>query len=599
MYTRFTLFFLLSLALFTSCREEGTIVTTTTTDVPPPTVVDAAITAVTVDRAGNPVNNVTITGIPGEGRRHPDGSITIDKAQLSSDGTAITVTSPGHWPEHRLLMPSPGGGELRETFVMEPKVKAGEINPADGGKIELGENFSVELPADTYVTLEDGTQFDGPISVFVNHDAPEDADEMLNSPGNFLAQTADGTLQSLESYGMMDIAFEGPNGEPLVLSPNNPAKVQLPIKAETEAIAPDDVPFWVLDPDGFWLQEGFATLAPGCYIVYIQASGTCNIDVPHPVTRITGRFLDAGGFPLPHSPFSVLLAGGMTCGASRVDCDGRFRIDVAANSPLLLTIVDPCTDEGFAVPIDPVDANTSRDLGDIVIDLTNPAFNATVVDCSGSGLPDIGLTEIWVGGNGGNNGEYFAPRPDGGLVVSVVDCSGEDILVQAFTNDYSASSPIYRRDAEDYTTQEFVVCGELGPDEHFTLTIGDDEIPVTELVPIYWPDNGNYNWLLRAGADYNGETYSLLLQLSEPKVGSYAEADALLAIYRLAAGQDYDDGRVYVDPERKLALEGTAADVEGGVFEGSLNATMNLQNNGTQSVEATNIAVTATFRVEL
>lgn len=590
---------LFALIVLSSCRKEGVTLTTITGEVPTPAIITATTTVVTTARPGNTLVDATVTGISiSDLQINPDGSVTIQADQLDPNGTAVTVTKPGFWPENRFLTPA-GDGELRETFVMEPKVKAGEIDPATGGTIELGDNFSVKLAPNTVVTTEDGTPYTGEVEVYVNHDAPEDADEMLNSALNFPAQMADGSEAALESYGMMDIALEAPDGTPLVLDANTPAEVRIPIEPGTEASGPDEVPFWVLDPDGFWLPNGVATLAPGCYVVFITTSGTCNVDVPHPVTQICGRFVDPNGLPLTHSPFLVSLDGGMNCSAARVDCDGKFCVDVAANAPLFFNVTDPCTGEIFVFAVEPVDPNTSRDIGEITVDLTNPVFVATVRDCSGSELPNIDKTEIWVGGNGGNDGEYFAPDGDGMTVVNVIDCSGDDLLVQAFTNDYKAASRVVRRGAEEEMPTEFIVCGDLSDEEYFNMTIDGVDVPVTELVPVYWPDNEEFDWLVRAAGELDGEEYSLFLQFADPREGGFGDEEASAAIYRLLPGQDYGEGRVYVDPEQKVGLQGVSLSDDGMTFEGSFNVSMNLQNDIEQTVEASGIPVQVTFRLEL
>lgn len=589
---------LFSLIILSACREEGVNLTTITGEVPTPAVITATVTAVTQDRAGNTLSDATISGVGSQAQVNPDGSVTFQADDLDPNGTAVTVTKPGFWPENRLLMPA-GDGELRETFVMEPKVKAGEINPTAGGIIELGENFSVELQPGTIVTTEDGAPYTGEVEVYINHDAPEDAEEMLNSALNFPARLASGEEAALESYGMMDIALEAADGTPLVLDGSTPAKVKLPIDSRTQTIGPDEVPFWVLDPSGFWLPEGVARLAPGCYVVFITSSGTCNIDVPHPVTRICGRFVDPNGLPLTHSPFLVSLDGGMNCSAARVDCDGYFCVNVAAEVPLFFNVTDPCTGEIFVFALEPVDANTSRDIGEIVVDLTTPVFVATVRDCSGTSLPNIGDTEIWVGGNGGNNGEYFAPNGDGTAVINVVDCSGDDLLVQAFTNDYKASSRVVRRAADEEMPTEFIVCGDLDSDEYFQMTIGGVDVPVTELVPVYWPDNESFDWLVRAAGELNGEEYSLFLQFADPREGGFADEEASAAIYRLLPGQDYGEGRVYVDPQQKIGLRGVSVSEDGMTFEGAFNVSMNLQNDAAQTVEEVGVDVQVTFLLKL
>lgn len=589
---------ILLLVLFAACREEGDLVTTTTGSVPPPVVVTPTITSVVIAQDGSPVSDISVTGLGSAATVNPDGTLSIDASQLDPDGSMITVTSPGFWPENRVLMPGPNGGELRETFVMEPKVKAGEINSNTGGTIEIAENFSVTLPANTIATTADGAPYSGAVDVYVNHDAPEDFDEMLNSAINAPGIMEDGSSVSLESYGMMDIALETPNGDPLVLDESTKAEVRMPIEAETAMRGPEQVPFWVLDPDGFWLPAGVATLAPGCYVVYVVSSSTCNIDIPHPTARLCGRFVDPGGFPLTHSPFSVAPVDGMLIGAARIDCNGEFCIDVIADFPLALSVLDPCSGEISTTTTDPIALNETLNLGDIVVDLDNPAFFANVTDCSGNPLVGGDLTEIWANGYGGNDGQYFAPDGDGQTVVSLATCD-EEVIVQAFTNDFRASSPVIRRASLDNVPQDFVVCGDLDADEFFTLTIDGTEVPVTELAPIYWPENESFNWQVRAAGIIDGEEYSLFLKFSEPTVGEYSPADAFVAVYRLEPGQAYGEGRVYVDPAQEIGLIGNSVSTDGDIFEGAFNARMNLQNEVAQTVEAVNVSVTASFRIRL
>ena len=593
---------LIALTSLAACRQDGVVITTVTGDVPTPGIVAQPIPTSPVDasRPNNPLADAVVSGIsPSAATSNADGSLTIQSDQLDPNGTRITVTKPGFWPENRLLMPSAAGGELREEFTLEPKTKAGEINPTDGGTIELGENFSVKIAPNSVVTTEDGTPYTGEVEVYVNHDAPDDANEMLNSALNFPARTADGSIAALESYGMMDIALETPDGTPLKLDDGNPAEVRMPLSEKALENAPAEVPFWVLDPNGFWLEEGVARLAEDCYVVFITTSSTCNIDVPHPVSRICGRFVDPNGLPLTHNPFLVSLDGGMNCSAARVDCEGYFCVDVAANAPLFFNVTDPCTDEVFVFAVDPVDANTSRDIGEITVDLSSPVFVATVRDCSGTSLPDINNTQIWVGGNGGNDGAYFAPDATGRAIVNLVDCSGDDLKVQAFTDDYKAASRVVTRTADDESATEFILCGDLSENEYFDMTIGGVNIPITELAPIYWPDNDNYDWLVRAAGTLDGEEYSLFLQFADPREGDFASDAATAAIYRLLPTQDYGEGKVYIDPSKNIGLQGVSVSTDRMTFEGAFDVAMNLQNDASSTVEATAVAVQVAFRLEL
>ncbi len=585
--------------VFTGCREEGPLITTTRTgSIPPPEIIIATITTVVIGQNGMPINNATITGLSSTGRPNPDGSLTIDASSLSTDGTLVTVSSPGHWPERRLLMPAEDG-QLLETFVLEPRVKAGEIDLVTGGAIVIAENFSISLLENTIATKEDGSTYTGSVAVFINHDAPEDRSEMRNSPGNALAQLENGDLASMESYGMMDIALETPAGEPLELDPSTPAEVRMPLLPTTTPNAPDEVGFWFLNNAGYWQDAGTATLGPNCYIVYLSVGGGYNCDIAHPVARFCARLVDPSGLPLTHQPFSIDIAGGLSCWNATIDCNGELCAWVAANTNLELLITNECTGENNIVPISPIAPGMAFDGEDILIDFNLTSFVANVVDCAGTGLPDLSQTEIWVNGYGENDGVFIATRADGSSNVSINDCEGEDIVIQAFTRDYRASSPLTRRAADNNTPEALTVCGDLDSEEYFTLSIDGVEIPINQLAPIYWPGNGNFTWLVRAAGVLGGEEYSLLLNFSDPATGEYAEENAKAVIYRLSPGQVYGEGRVYVDPGNSITLTGISLSTEGSRFEGTFSASMNLQNDATQTVEAVNLPVTGTFRIKL
>ncbi|MFK8163320.1 MAG: hypothetical protein AB8H12_12735 [Lewinella sp.] len=593
--------FLLTLLLLVlaGCREEGISTTTTVTGtIPDPVVVMASVTTVVVNQNGTPLDDATITGIGTTSRQNPDGSLTIDAGSLNSDGTVVTVSSPGHWPERRLLMPA-GDGQFVETFVLEEKVKAGEMDPTAGGRIDLADNYSVSLPANAIVTDEAGNPYTGLVEVYLNHDAPEDPVEMLNSPGNMLAQMADGSLANLESFGMMDIALEAPDGAPLSLDPSTPAEVRMPLKNTTTPTAPDQIDFWQLASDGYWQPAGTGNKGDDCYIVFIVVGGGYNVDVPRPAGQLCGRLVDDGGFPLSHTAFSVNLAGGLSCWNSLTDCNGEFCAWVAADADLEIIVQEECLTSEVIVPIAPVAIGNRFSAGDLSVNLSVSAFMASITDCNGSGLPNLPQTEIWANGYGDQNGKFVSFQPDGGAFVSVVNCDDEDVLVQAFTRDYRAASPVFRRSATDATPQTLQVCGDLEADEYFTLSIDGVAITITELAPIYWPGNGNFNWLVRAAGILDGEEYSLLFNFSTPAVGEFSSGNVMAAIYRLNPGQEYGEGRVYVDPVQGLVVTGTSTGTNGEVFEGSLTVMMNLQNDATQIVEAVNLPVTATFRIKL
>lgn len=594
---RHLILLLLLAALLSGCYQDDTIVTTVDTGVaPPPTIIRTTVTTVVVDERGNPLDNATISGLNGTTEVTVNGDLRIDASDLSTDGTLVTVSSPGKWPERRLLVPA-GDGQLRETFVLEDKVRAGTIDPAAGGRIDLADNFSVTIPANAVVTDADGNPYDGPVEVYVNHDAPEDATEMLNSPGNAPAMLENGSLANLESYGMMDLALEAPDGTPLTLDANNPAEVRMPLLPTTTPTAPNTIPFWFLDPAGFWQDAGTATLGDDCYVVFVNVSGGYNCDIPRPAARLCGRLVDANGYPLTHMAYAFHISDGWSCWNALTDCNGEFCALVAADTELTLFVTDECTGEVTLVAIDPVAVGMTRDLGGVTVDLPISAFPVTVASCAGGDLPAD--TELWANGYGGEDGE-FIPLGEGGVgFVSLPNCVDDtEVFVQAFTRDLRYASRRIQQDADATVPQELELCNLLSGEESFSLTIDGTAIPVTELTAIYWPDNGNFNWVLRAGALYEGEEYSFLLNFSDVLSGPYPTGEAALAIYRLSPGAAYGEGLVYVDPDETVRLLGTQIG-PGSLFSATVTATMNLQDDVAQTVNAAALTVEANFTVEL
>lgn len=592
--TRLPLLFLLAVSL-SACYTDNTDVTTRDTgSAPPPDVVYTTVADVRVANPDTPLDDATITGLTTEPGRTINGELTIDAGTLPPNGGMVTVATDGNWPENRFLLPA-GDGQFIEPVVPEPKVRAGSIDPATGGRIDLAANFSVEIPAGAVVTTADGQPYDGPIEVFINHDAPEDGAEMLNSPGNAPARMPDGSLANLESLGMMDIALESPGGDPLELAAGSEAEVRMPLEAATADEAPATAPFWVLDTDGFWQDAGVATLGDNCYVVYVRVSGGYNVDIPHPGARFCGRLVDANGNPLTHTAYSFHLEDGWSCWNARTDCNGEFCALVAAETALEIYVTDSCSNEVFTIPVGPLTAETDFDAGDITIDIPSVAFPIAVSSCDGGTLP--AETEVWVNGYGGRAGRYIGYNADGSGFVSIPDCGAGEVVIQSFTPDYRASTRIVTRGSGEVEVLE--TCPDLGPNESFSLTIGDEDVPVSELGAIYWPENGDWDYVLRAAGILNGEEYSLLMNLSSTAPGTYAAPDVRLVVYRLAPGQGYGENLQYVDPLETISVTITDFNEATGTVSGTISASVNLQNEVAQTVDRVNIPLTATFSLEL
>ena len=96
---------LLALIVLSACREDSIVTDTVNGAIPTPTTVTQTAAPITIDRAPESLRNVTFSGISSAATINPDGSVTIPAGSLDPNGSPVTLTKPGFWPEHRLLTP--------------------------------------------------------------------------------------------------------------------------------------------------------------------------------------------------------------------------------------------------------------------------------------------------------------------------------------------------------------------------------------------------------------------------------------------------------------------------------------------------------------
>lgn len=190
---------------------------------------------------------------------------------------------------------------LRETTVSKTLLKRGasqSLDPALGGTLaEAG--FKVSFSPDS-LTAEGGQ----PVQVVIT---PVDVSTaaIQGAPGEFAARTADGRLETLESFSMADFSlYQGTNK--VNLKPGATAEIELLLPQNTRLQEGDVTPMWYFDTaSGLWQEEGSGRVAassslPDRLAVFANVAhfSWWNSDQVIDVAEVRGRVVDQVGNPL-------------------------------------------------------------------------------------------------------------------------------------------------------------------------------------------------------------------------------------------------------------------------------------------------------------
>ena len=154
------------------------------------------------------------------------------------------------------------GTAIHIDIILVPVGSTGTVPGAAGGTIQVTGGGQVTFPANAFVTST-GAAVTGDVSVRVSTLDPSTEDGFRAFPGQFVGTATDGSVGSLESFGLF--AIEARQGEALLnLRSGVSAAVVTAIPASVAARAPATVPLWSLNTaTGLWREEATATREMG------------------------------------------------------------------------------------------------------------------------------------------------------------------------------------------------------------------------------------------------------------------------------------------------------------------------------------------------
>jgi len=331
-----------------------------------------------------------------------NGVFTIQDASVYEKFAYIKATKAGYINGSRALVPTSGVNQVKIMLLVEDVIAT--INSGEVSEVSLPNGTQVNFEGDFIKT--NGSAYSGAVSVIMKHLDPADENVGNMMPGMLYAEDATGNEKVLETFGMLAVELKGASGEKLQLAEGSTAQIELPV-SNIATNAPQTIPLWHFDEvNGYWKEEGFATLTNGKYVGEVSHFSFWNCDVQLPLVQLCINVVDPSGNPIGNQHFmlnrtstpsgwganaySWTNENGYACGQVPINEELNFIMDVTnCNIPFEVIIGSFSTDTTITVV---VDANYTS------VQLTG-MFN----DCNGNPI-----TDGYIQFNHNNSVQYIA-----------------------------------------------------------------------------------------------------------------------------------------------------------------------------------------------
>ncbi|WP_397363101.1 hypothetical protein [Olleya sp. R77988] len=366
-----------------------------------------------VDQSNLPIENAVVTIGTKIVSTDANGMFIINNANVKERQAFIVAKKAGYFKGMRTVVPTQGTNNIRIMLVTENVTAT----------VASGASSEVNLPNGTKVTFDgsfkddNGNAYSGNVDVMMYYLDPSDPDNNVIMPGSLQAVNDAGNERVLESYGMLNVELRGSSGQELNIADGHVAEIEMPLDPAQSGVAPATIPLWHFDEvNGYWIEDGEATLIGGKYIGEVSHFSWWNCDAQFATVTLCLNVVDALGDPLSNTLVELWRSGATYPRTGSSNGDGEICGLIPANETLTLKAFDQCGVQVFSTTIGPFSTDTNY--GDLVM----PAVTATVitgnlVDCS-----NANVTNGYVAINYGNDFSTV-DVVNGSFSLSVIQCA--------------------------------------------------------------------------------------------------------------------------------------------------------------------------------
>ncbi|APY08838.1 hypothetical protein BWZ20_11240 [Winogradskyella sp. J14-2] len=369
-----------------------------------------------IDKNHNPIEGATITIGSETATTDSNGVFMINGATVKQRFGYIKAEKAGYIHASRSVVPSNGTNKV--TIMMLEATVAGSVTSGTSGTVTATDGSSVSF--DGNFIKEDGSTYDGSVDVILHHLDPADDDMPLQMPGMLYAENENGAERMLQTLGMLAVELRGSGGEDLNLAEGSTSEIKVPVDASLMSIAPNTIPLWYFDEvNGYWKEEGQATLQGNMYVGTVSHFSFWNCDIPAEAITLCVTTIDDDNVPLANMQVSITSAtfgttygytneNGEVCGyvpSNESLILNVYSYDVCGDTALHTEAVGPFTEDANIVIIVP-------DNPDVVQETVVGTFNT----CDGNAVTD-GYVQLSYG-----NQTFIDAVSNGEFIINLLRC---------------------------------------------------------------------------------------------------------------------------------------------------------------------------------
>jgi len=297
------LLIILTFFCFISCSNEapGDSVTPNTTS-PPTTLLenfgnltDSDFMGRVVDLQNNPVTGAMVQIGNSTTDTDVNGIFIIRNAEIYEKFAYVKVEKAGFLHGSRSVVPTAGINKIQ--IMLLPQTVTQTVSSGTAVTVSLSNGAAVDLSGS--YSNSDGSDYTGDVQVTLHLLNPIDDDMQQQMPGMLLAENLQNEARMLETLGMVAVELRSDTGEKLNLSEGTTATISVPLDPETLAGAPNEIPLWYFDEEnGYWVEEGSATLQGTKYVGTVSHFSFWNCDIPTEYVNICMNITDTNNTPL-------------------------------------------------------------------------------------------------------------------------------------------------------------------------------------------------------------------------------------------------------------------------------------------------------------
>ncbi|MDA9875337.1 carboxypeptidase-like regulatory domain-containing protein [Flavobacteriaceae bacterium] len=248
-----------------------------------------------VDLQNNAVSGATVQIGNSTTDTDMNGVFIIRDAQVYEKFAFIKVDKAGFLHGSRSVVPTAGLNQVQ--IMLLPQTVTQTVSSGAAATVSLSNGAAVDLSG--AYSNADGSDYTGDVQVTLHLLNPTDDDMQQQMPGMLLAENLQNEARMLETLGMVAVELRSDTGEKLNLSEGTTATISVPLDPETLAGAPNEIPLWYFDEEnGYWIEEGSATLQGTNYVGTVSHFSFWNCDIPTEYVNICMNITDSNNTPL-------------------------------------------------------------------------------------------------------------------------------------------------------------------------------------------------------------------------------------------------------------------------------------------------------------